>query len=100
VLSFLRGQQTRVAPGCRRVDGQDLLAALESGQLSAAVLDVFEQEPLPREHPFWRHQKVIVTPHAAAATHAPTAAAGVAENLRRLRAGRPLINLVDPASGY
>ncbi|HKF73627.1 MAG TPA: glyoxylate/hydroxypyruvate reductase A [Stellaceae bacterium] len=78
----------------------DLLAALESGQLSAAVLDVFEQEPLPREHPFWRHQKVIVTPHAAAATHAPTAAAGVAENLRRLRAGRPLINLVDPASGY
>ncbi len=78
----------------------DLLAALESGQLSAAVLDVFDQEPLPPEHPFWGHPKIIVTPHAAAATHAPTAAAGVAENLRRLSDGRPLINVVDLARGY
>jgi glyoxylate/hydroxypyruvate reductase len=78
----------------------DLLAALETGQLSAAVLDVFSQEPLPQTHPFWRHPKIIVTPHAAAATHAPTAAAGVAENLRRLADGRPLINVVDPALGY
>lgn len=78
----------------------DLLAALESGQLSAAVLDVFEEEPLPATHPLWSHPKVVVTPHAAAATHAPTAAAGVAENLRRLADGRPLINLVDPAVGY
>ncbi len=78
----------------------DLLAALESGQLAAAVLDVFTEEPLSTEHPFWDHPKVVVTPHAAAATHAPTAAAGVAENLRRLSEGRPLINLVDPASGY
>jgi glyoxylate/hydroxypyruvate reductase len=78
----------------------DLLAALESGQLSAAVLDVFAEEPLPAEHPLWGHPKVIVTPHAAAATHAPTAAAGVADNLRRLAEGRPLINLVDPAGGY
>ncbi|MGH7123502.1 MAG: 2-hydroxyacid dehydrogenase [Stellaceae bacterium] len=78
----------------------DLLAALESGQIAAAVLDVFAEEPLPSAHPFWDHPKVIVTPHAAAATHAPTAAAGVAENLRRLSEGRPLINLVDPASGY
>ncbi len=78
----------------------DLLAALESGQLAAAVLDVFTEEPLPTEHLFWNHPKVVVTPHAAAATHAPTAAAGVAENLRRLSEGRPLINLVDPASGY
>ena len=78
----------------------DLLAALDSGQLSAAVLDVFEAEPLPATYPLWSHPKVIVTPHAAAATHAPTAAAGVAENLRRLADGRPLINLVDPALGY
>jgi phosphoglycerate dehydrogenase-like enzyme len=78
----------------------DLLAALESGQLSAAVLDVFAEEPLPAAHAFWDHPKVIVTPHAAAATHAPTAAAGVAENLRRLADGRPLVNLVDTASGY
>jgi len=78
----------------------DLLAALETGQLSAAVLDVFDQEPLPPEHPFWSHPKIIVTPHVAAATHAPTAAAGVAENLRRLSDGRPLINVVDLARGY
>ena len=78
----------------------DLLAALESGQLSAAVLDVFSEEPLPSAHPFWRHPNIIVTPHAAAATHAPTAAAGVAENLRRLADGRPLINVVDLARGY
>jgi glyoxylate/hydroxypyruvate reductase A len=78
----------------------DLLAALETGQISAAVLDVVSQEPLPETHPFWRHPKIIVTPHAAAATHAPTAAAGVAENLRRLADGRPLINVVDPARGY
>ncbi len=78
----------------------DLIAALDSGQLSAAVLDVFEQEPLPPEHPLWTHPKIVVTPHAAAATHAPTAAAGVAENLRRLGDGRPLLNLIDPATGY
>jgi glyoxylate/hydroxypyruvate reductase A len=78
----------------------DLLAALESGQLSAAVLDVFAEEPLPAGHPFWSHDKIVVTPHVAAATHAPTAAAGVAENLRRLSDGRPLINLVDADSGY
>jgi len=78
----------------------DLLTAVESGQLSAAVLDVFSEEPLPQTHPFWHHPNIIVTPHAAAATHAPTAAAGVAENLRRLADGRPLINVVDLARGY
>jgi len=79
---------------------EDLVAALESGQLAAAVLDVFRQEPLPPEHPFWNHPRIVVTPHAAASTHAPTAAAGVGENLRRLAEGRPLINLVDLARGY
>jgi glyoxylate/hydroxypyruvate reductase len=79
---------------------EDLMAALESGQLAAAVLDVFREEPLPPAHPFWSHPRIVVTPHAAASTHAPTAAAGVGENLRRLAEGRPLINLVDPARGY
>jgi glyoxylate/hydroxypyruvate reductase len=84
----------------RHVVEADLLAALQSGQLSAAVLDVFSQEPLPPEHPFWSHPKIIVTPHVAAATHAPTAAASIAENLRRLADGRPLMNVVDLARGY
>ena len=79
---------------------EDLLAALDSGQISAAVLDVFRSEPLPAEHPFWRHPKVIVTPHIAAATNPPTAAVIVADNIRRLRAGRPLLHLVDPALSY
>jgi glyoxylate/hydroxypyruvate reductase A len=78
----------------------DLLAALEDGQLSAAVLDVFAEEPLPPNHPFWDHPRIIVTPHVAAATHAPSAAAAIAENLRRLTDGRPLLNVVDLARGY
>ncbi len=79
---------------------EDLIPALDSGQLSAAVLDVFREEPLPAEHPFWQHPRIIVTPHVAAATHAPTAAVGVAENLKRLAEGRPLLNVVDPALRY
>jgi glyoxylate/hydroxypyruvate reductase len=82
------------------VDEDDLLAALDSGQVGAAVLDVFRTEPLPAEHPLWRHPHVIVTPHVAAATNPPTAAALVADNILRLRAGRPLLNIVDPAQEY
>jgi glyoxylate/hydroxypyruvate reductase len=78
----------------------DLLAALASGQLSAAVLDVFREEPLPAGHPFWRHPRVIVTPHIAAATHPPTAAPIILDNIRRFEEGRPLLNRVDPAQGY
>lgn len=78
----------------------DLLAALDSGQVAGAALDVFEPEPLPPEHPFWTHPKVILTPHAASITIPRSAAPQVVENLRRAREGRPLINLVDFAAGY
>jgi glyoxylate/hydroxypyruvate reductase len=78
----------------------DLLSALGSGQLSAAVLDVFREEPLPPEHPFWRHQRIVVTPHIAADTNPPTAAPIIAAAIRDFEAGRPLVNLVDPARGY
>jgi glyoxylate/hydroxypyruvate reductase A len=79
---------------------EDLLAALASGRLSAAVLDVFRDEPLPAAHPFWRHPRVVVTPHIAAATHPPTAAPVILDNIRRFEAGRSLLNQVDPAQGY
>jgi len=78
----------------------DLIAALNSGHLAAAQLDVFRQEPLPQEHPFWVHPKVRITPHNAGLTNPDTAAAQIVENLRRLRAGEPLLNIVDPARGY
>jgi glyoxylate/hydroxypyruvate reductase A len=78
----------------------DLIPALDSGQLSAAVLDVFRDEPLPADHPFWSDPRIIVTPHAAAVTHAPTAAAVVADTLRRLKDGRPLSDRIDVSEGY
>jgi glyoxylate/hydroxypyruvate reductase len=78
----------------------DLLAALQSGQLARAVLDVFAAEPLPADHPFWRHPQVTVTPHVAAITRPGTGAADIVENYRRAMAGDRLINQVDRAKGY
>ena len=79
---------------------EDLLAALASGQISAAVLDVFREEPLPAGHPFWRHPRVILTPHVAAFTNPATAAPIILDNIRRFEEGRPLLNQIDPARGY
>ncbi len=79
---------------------EDLLAALDSGQVAAAALDVFEPEPLPPEHAFWAHPRVVMTPHAASITIPRSAAPQVVENLRRARAGEPLLNLVDFSAGY
>ncbi|HEU0218880.1 MAG TPA: glyoxylate/hydroxypyruvate reductase A [Stellaceae bacterium] len=78
----------------------DLMAALDSGQVSAAVLDVFRDEPLPPAHPFWRHPRIIVTPHVAAETHPPTAAAIIAQAIDNLEAGRPVAHLIDRRRGY
>ena len=78
----------------------DLLEALESGHLRGASLDVFVEEPLPADHPFWHHPKVHVTPHMAAVTHASRSAEVVAEAVRAFREGRPLPNLVDRKQGY
>lgn len=82
------------------IDDEALLAALASGQVGAATLDVFRVEPLPPDHPYWAHPKVTVTPHIAAETRAVTAARVVVENLRRLSTGEPLLHLVDRAEGY
>ena len=88
-----------MARGGHVVD-EALLAALESGQVSGAALDVFNAEPLPADHPYWTHPKVHVTPHIAGATNPRTASPGVIDNIKRLRAGQPLIHTVDPKTGY
>ena len=78
----------------------DLLAALASGGLQHAVLDVFCVEPLPPGHPFWSHPQITVLPHVAALTDPRSAAEVVARNVRALREGRPIEHLVDRARGY
>jgi glyoxylate/hydroxypyruvate reductase A len=82
------------------IDDAALLAALDRGHLGHATLDVFRNEPLPPEHPFWAHPRVTVTPHIAASTRPLTASAVVAENIRRGEAGEPLLYLVDRVRGY
>ena len=88
-----------LARGAHLVEA-DLLAALASGQLRHAVLDVFHTEPLPADHPFWAHPQITVLPHAAAATDPRSASAVAAANLRALRDGQPLQHLVDRQRGY
>ena len=78
----------------------DLLAALDSGQLAGAALDVFEPEPLPPDHALWAHPKVVLTPHAASITIPRSAAPQVVENIHRARQGAPLLNRVDFGAGY
>ena len=79
---------------------EDVLAALDSGQLAAATLDVFPEEPLPESSPFWEHPKVLVTPHGASITLPTTAAESVVEGIRKVRNGEPLENVVNFDKGY
>jgi glyoxylate/hydroxypyruvate reductase A len=88
-----------LARGAHVVDA-DLLAALDSGHLQRALLDVFHSEPLPAGHTFWRHRKVTVLPHVAALTDERSAAQVVAANLRALAGAAPLAHLVDRSRGY
>ena len=78
----------------------DLLAALESGRLRAAVLDVFEQEPLAVDSPLWHNANTFITPHVAALSFAPDIVDIFLDNYRRFRAGKPLRHRVDFARGY
>lgn len=79
---------------------RDLLAALDTGQLAGAMLDVFDDEPLPPEHPYWRHPRVIVTPHVSAITLREESMAQIADRIRRFHRGEPVPGRVDRARGY
>ena len=87
------------ARGAHVVD-EDLVAALDSGKLAGATLDVFREEPLAADHPFWTHPKVAITPHASALTLAGSVAPQIVDAYRRVREGRPLVNIVDPSQQY
>ncbi|UQI29150.1 glyoxylate/hydroxypyruvate reductase A [Pseudomonas bijieensis] len=78
----------------------DLLEALADGQLSAAVLDVLEQEPAAPEHPFWHHPQILLTPHIAAMTQPESAFGVLLENIRRHQRGEAMLGLVDRARSY
>ena len=78
----------------------DLLEALAGGEISHAVLDVFEIEPLSADHPFWRHPAVTVLPHVAAITDPVSASQRIAANIARFRAGEPIEGLVSADRGY
>jgi glyoxylate/hydroxypyruvate reductase A len=82
------------------IDDNALLAALDSGQITHATLDVFRIEPLPEDHRFWTHPKVTVTPHIASATRAAIAVHVIAENIALGEAGKPFLHVVDRGAGY
>ncbi|BDY06570.1 D-2-hydroxyacid dehydrogenase [Ferrimonas sp. YFM] len=77
-----------------------LLNALGSGRVSHAVLDVFQQEPLPRAHPFWHHPRVTLTPHVAATSFPEQVWQQFTDNLSRFQRGAPLAHLFDWSKGY
>lgn len=88
-----------LARGGHVVDA-DLIAALDSGQLSAATLDVTEPEPLPSDSPLWDHPRITILPHVARRPSLAETMPQVVENVTRLRAGKPLILQIDRRAGY
>ena len=79
---------------------EDLLAALDSGHIGGAFLDVFNTEPLPEGHAYWRHPRVFMTPHIAGELVPKSCAKSIAENVRRHLAGEPMLGVLDLERGY
>lgn len=82
------------------VNDEDLIAALDSGRIAGATLDVFRKEPLPPDHPFWAHPRITITPHASRTIMPATYVPQVVAHVRRLVAGEPPQQLVDRQLGY
>jgi glyoxylate/hydroxypyruvate reductase A len=98
----------RLAPGAQLINigrgahvvEEDLLQALDSGQIATATLDVFRQEPLPPPHPFWSHPRIDITPHVAAMTLCKASVRQIAEKIARLEQGLAVDGVIDLARGY
>ena len=88
-----------VARGAHLVD-QDLLDRLDQGLLAGATLDVFRTEPLPPEHPFWKHPKITITPHTSARTLRFESIAQIASKIGALERGEGVAGAVNPQRGY
>ena len=88
-----------VARGALVVD-TELIALIDNGHLSGATLDVFRDEPLPAEHPFWHHPRIVLTPHVSAVTLVEESVAQIAGKIRQLEAGLPITGIVDRERGY
>jgi glyoxylate/hydroxypyruvate reductase A len=98
----------QIAPGAglinvgrgAQLNEADLLAALDSGQLSGASLDVFHTEPLPETHPFWRHPRILVTPHIASDVDPESCVLAIRQQIARAEAGQALEHVADRKRGY
>ncbi len=93
------GYVINVARGKHLVE-EDLITLIDSGHLSGAMLDVFRTEPLPADHPFWRHPKITVTPHTSARTLREESIAQIVGKIQALQHGQPINGVVDSQRGY
>ncbi|MEG0199394.1 MAG: glyoxylate/hydroxypyruvate reductase A [Comamonas sp.] len=88
-----------VGRGGHLVDA-DLIAQIDAGHVSGAMLDVFREEPLPADHPFWAHEKIILTPHTSARTLAADSIAQITGKVAAMSRGEPVTGRVDLGRGY
>jgi glyoxylate/hydroxypyruvate reductase A len=88
-----------VARGAHLVEA-DLLALIQQGHIAGATLDVFAEEPLPANHPFWQEPRITITPHIAAITMIAESVSQIAHNMRALAQGQTVAGVVDPNRGY
>jgi glyoxylate/hydroxypyruvate reductase len=88
-----------LARGAHLVE-EDLLALLHSGHLAGATLDVFQEEPLPADHPFWRERNITLTPHISALTLVEESVAQIVSKINALEQGLPITGIVDRSKGY
>ena len=93
------GYVINVARGKHLVE-EDLITLIDSGHLSGVMLDVFRTEPLPADHPFWRHPKITVTPHTSARTLREESIAQIVGKIQALQHGQPINGVVDSQRGY